>query len=385
MVDDAADPDVEPDDTELLDAYSAAVVRVAETVLPSVASLLVRTARGSGAGSASVLTPDGYLLTSAHVVEGVETVQATFTDGTEATSDVVGRDSLSDLAVLLTRGGAPNPVTLGDASRLRVGQLVVALGSPLGLAGTVTAGVVSALGRSLPTRSGRVVDEVIQTDAALNPGNSGGVLADSTGRMVGVSTAVAGVGLGLAVPINGTTRAIIDTLMTHGRVRRASLGIVGAQAPLPPDLARSLGRRTGLQVVDVIPGSDPAPHGGGRDRPPAGDHRLAQRRTRRRHRPAPRADRRLTKACHPGGPRKPSATRRSRGGTKPKRMVRKAGAARASRAVRNFSVSCVSTPRPGRCRGRLASRIPIHLRRRWVTQRRACPWPQARWRPHVRP
>lgn len=170
MVDDAADPDVEPDDTELLDAYSAAVVRVAETVLPSVASLLVRTARGSGAGSASVLTPDGYLLTSAHVVEGVETVQATFTDGTEATSDVVGRDSLSDLAVLLTRGGAPNPVTLGDASRLRVGQLVVALGSPLGLAGTVTAGVVSALGRSLPTRSGRVVDEVIQTDAALNPG-----------------------------------------------------------------------------------------------------------------------------------------------------------------------------------------------------------------------
>lgn len=261
MVDDAAAPDVEPDDTGLLDAYSAAVVRVAETVLPSVASLLVRTARGSGAGSASVLTSDGYLLTSAHVVEGAETVRATFTNGTEATADVVGRDSLSDLAVLLTRGGAPNPVPLGDASRLRVGQLVVALGSPLGLAGTVTAGVVSALGRSLPTRSGRVVDEVIQTDAALNPGNSGGVLADSTGRMVGVSTAVAGVGLGLAVPINDTTRAIIDTLMTHGRVRRASLGIVGAQAPLPPALARSLGRRTGLQVVDVVPGGPAAEAG----------------------------------------------------------------------------------------------------------------------------
>ncbi len=248
-------------DDALLDAYSAAVVRVAETVLPSVASLLVRTRRGGGTGSASVLTSDGYLLTSAHVVEGAETVAATFTDGSETTADVVGRDPLSDLAVLLARGPVPAPVALGDAARLRVGQLVVALGSPLGLAGSVTAGIVSALGRSLPTRAGRVVDEVIQTDAALNPGNSGGVLADSAGRMVGVSTAVAGVGLGLAVPINSTTRALIETLMTHGRVRRASLGIVGAQAPLPPDLARSLGRKTGLQVAQVIPGSPAAEAG----------------------------------------------------------------------------------------------------------------------------
>ena len=163
------------DDREALDAYSRTIVAVAETVLPSVASLEVRTARGrAGAGSASVITRDGYLLTSAHVVAGATTAEATFTDGTTTTADVVGRDTLSDLAVLLARGDTPPPVEQGDASTLRVGQLVVALGNPLGLAGSVTAGIVSALGRSLPTAAGRVVDEVIQTDAALNPGNSGG-------------------------------------------------------------------------------------------------------------------------------------------------------------------------------------------------------------------
>jgi S1-C subfamily serine protease len=252
--------DDHPDD-DLLDAYSAAVVHVARTVMPSVASLQVQTPRGSGSGSASVLTADGYLLTSAHVVEGAETVRATFSDGSEATADVVGRDPLSDLAVLLARDAVPAPVELGDAARLQVGQLVVAVGNPLGLAGSVTAGIVSGLGRSLPTRAGRVVDEVIQTDAALNPGNSGGALADSAGRMVGVSTAVAGVGLGLAVPINATTRGLITTLMTQGRVRRASLGIVGAQAPLPPDLAVTLGRRTGLHVSRVLRGSPAAEAG----------------------------------------------------------------------------------------------------------------------------
>jgi S1-C subfamily serine protease len=157
--------------------------------------------------------------------------------------------------VLRARGEVPAPVTLGDAADLRVGQLVVALGNPLGLAGSVTAGIVSALGRSLPTRSGRVVDEVIQTDAALNPGNSGGVLANSAGRMVGVNTAVAGIGVGLAVPINATTRALITTLMTHGRVRRAWLGLAGAQSPLPPPLVAKLGRRSGLRVAQVIAGS----------------------------------------------------------------------------------------------------------------------------------
>ncbi|WP_456845990.1 S1C family serine protease, partial [Cellulomonas sp. P5_C6] len=149
-------------------------------------------------------------------------------------------------------------VTLGDAAQLRVGQLVVALGNPLGLAGSVTAGIVSALGRSLPTASGRVVDEVVQTDAALNPGNSGGVLADSAGRMVGVNTALAGIGVGLAVPINTTTREIITALMTTGRVRRAWLGIVGAQVPLPPQLVERIGSPTGLQIAGVSPGSPAA-------------------------------------------------------------------------------------------------------------------------------
>ena len=246
---------------EALDAYSTAVVHVAETVLPSVASLSVPTSRGTGSGSAAVLTTDGFLLTSAHVVAGADRATAAFTDGTEVVCDVAGRDPLSDLAVLLARGEVPGPVELGDAARLRVGQLVVAVGNPLGLAGSVSAGIVSALGRSLPTRSGRVVDEVIQTDAALNPGNSGGVLADYRGRMVGVNTAVAGVGLGLAVPINATTRQIITALMTDGRVRRAWLGIAGAQSPLPPPLAAKLGRRTGLEVAQVISGSPAAEAG----------------------------------------------------------------------------------------------------------------------------
>src|SRR6185437_14462017 len=212
-------------DREALYAYSAAVTKVVQQVLPSVASLKVRSRMGDGAGSASVLTADGFLLTSAHVVEGGSTVVAAFSDGNEITADVIGRDAFSDLAVLRARGEVPSPVTLGDASKLQVGQLVIAVGNPLGLAGSVTAGIISGLGRSLPTRQGRVVDEVIQTDAALNPGNSGGVLADSRGRMIGVNTAVAGIGVGLAVPINDTTRELITTLMNHGRVRRAWLGI----------------------------------------------------------------------------------------------------------------------------------------------------------------
>jgi S1-C subfamily serine protease len=249
------------DDSEALDAYSSAVVRVAESVLPSVASLRVKTRRGEGAGSASVLTSDGFLLTSAHVVQGSDAAEAAFTDGTVTGVDVIGRDPLSDLAVLRARGPVPAPVQLGDAAKLRVGQLVVALGNPLGLAGSVTAGIVSALGRSLPTRAGRVVDEVIQTDAALNPGNSGGALADSSGRVVGVNTAVAGIGVGLAVPINDTTRVIITTLMAHGRVRRAWLGIVGAQMPLPPAMVTKTGRQNGLHVARVMPQSPAARSG----------------------------------------------------------------------------------------------------------------------------
>jgi S1-C subfamily serine protease len=243
------------DDNEILDAYSRTVVDVAASVLPSVASVSVRTSRGGGAGSASVITADGFLLTSAHVVVGARNAEASFSDGSTVDVDVVGRDPLSDLAVLHARGDVPAPVELGDASKLRVGQLVVALGNPLGLAGSVTAGIVSALGRSLPTQSGRVIDEVIQTDAALNPGNSGGVLAVSAGRMVGVNTAVAGIGVGLAVPINSTTRGIITALMTKGKVRRAWLGISGAQITLAPALAKRIGSPTGLQVAGVSPNS----------------------------------------------------------------------------------------------------------------------------------
>ncbi|HXR43523.1 MAG TPA: trypsin-like peptidase domain-containing protein [Pseudolysinimonas sp.] len=240
------------DDDGLLDAYSAAVVHVAERVLPSVASVTVRSSRGQGAGSASVISADGHLLTSAHVVQGADAVEVSFSDGTTVGADVVGRDALSDLAVLQARSPVPAPLELGDASALRVGQLVVALGNPLGLAGSVTAGIVSALGRSLPTGNGRVIDEVIQTDAALNPGNSGGVLADSRGRMVGVNTAVAGIGLGLAVPLNATTREIIDTLRRSGTVRRAWLGIAGAQVRLSAEVAARIGSPTGLQVAEVV-------------------------------------------------------------------------------------------------------------------------------------
>ncbi|WP_347977878.1 trypsin-like peptidase domain-containing protein [Microbacterium sp. ProA8] len=249
------------DDQEALDAYSSTVMRVAQTVLPSVAAVSVRTRRGAGAGSASVITERGHLLTSAHVVEGAVALELAFPDGTVAAASVVGADPLSDLAVLHADGPTPPPVRMGDAAALGVGQLVVALGNPRGFSGSVTAGIVSALGRSLPTRSGRVIDEVIQTDAALNPGNSGGVLADSAGRMVGVNTAVAGIGLGLAVPINATTREIIDALRTTGRVRRAWLGIAGATVPLGPDVAVKAGARVGMQVVSVVPNSPAAAAG----------------------------------------------------------------------------------------------------------------------------
>jgi S1-C subfamily serine protease len=211
-----------------------------------------------GGGSGVVITPDGFVLTSAHVVEGTEGGVASLMDGRELRVSVVGSDPLSDLAVLRAESGDLEPAELGDAETLQVGQLVVAVGNPNGFAGSVTAGVVSALGRSLPTRSGsatRIVENVIQTDAALNPGNSGGALADGSGRVVGVNTAVAGVGLGLAVPINATTRRIVGALMTEGRFRRAYIGIAGGSRPLPPRLAAALGRHTGIEVVEVVEGS----------------------------------------------------------------------------------------------------------------------------------
>jgi len=260
-------PPVDRTEAEALDAYSNAVIAVAENVGPSVASLRVmQRVRGgrvpAGAGSAVALTPDGYLVTNAHVVGSrVTGGRATFGDGHDARFEVVGRDPLSDLAVLHAPGEQLAAATLGDAERLRVGQLVVAIGNPNGFAGSVTAGVISALGRSLPTQSGRIVDNVIQTDAALNPGNSGGALADGSGRVVGINTAVAGVGLGLAVPVNEATRKIVGALMTEGRFRRAYLGLAGGTRPLPPRLARKLGRQAGVEVVQVVEGTPAAAAG----------------------------------------------------------------------------------------------------------------------------
>ena len=253
-----------PAEEDALDAYSRVVVSVAERVSPSIGSLRVmrRSRSGrvpAGAGSAVALTPDGFMLTSAHVVSGSgRSGRVAFVDGRELGFEVVGLDRLSDLAVLRADGDALEPAVLGEAERLRVGQLVVAIGNPNGFAGSVTAGVVSALGRSLPARSGRTVryiDNVIQTDAALNPGNSGGALVDSRGKVVGVNTAVAGVGLGLAVPINTATRQIIGALMRDGRVRRAYIGIAGGPRPLPPQARVRLGRKAALEIVEVAEGS----------------------------------------------------------------------------------------------------------------------------------
>jgi S1-C subfamily serine protease len=266
-------PSDAPFDAEALDAYSTVVTAVAERLLPSVASLRVMARvpggrRQQGSGSAVVVTGDGFLLTSAHVVERADGGVAVFADGGEAEFDVIGTDRLSDLAVIRSAtplgGLAVVPATLGDADRLRVGQLVVAIGNPLGFAGSVSAGVVSALGRSFPVGGprGRLVENVIQTDAALHPGNSGGALADGRGHVVGVNTAVVGPGigqgLGLAIPINATTRAIMAALMAEGRVRRAYLGIAGGSRPLPPRAARATGQEKGIEVLTIVAGSPAA-------------------------------------------------------------------------------------------------------------------------------
>jgi S1-C subfamily serine protease len=241
-----------------LDSYSRTVSTVAAELTDRVAA--IRTGRGSGS---AVVVDGGVLITNAHVVGEARSGRADFVDGTQTPVTVVGTDPLSDLAVLRADrpGDLPPPVRLGNADELVVGQLVVAVGNPLGLAGSVTAGVVSALGRALPTRSGRagrVVEDVIQTDAALNPGNSGGALADSRARVVGINTAVAGIGLGLAVPVNATSRRIVTTLLDEGRVRRAYLGVVGSPAPVPTTVAERYNRSNGLRLAEVIPGSPAA-------------------------------------------------------------------------------------------------------------------------------
>jgi S1-C subfamily serine protease len=260
-------PEARPSEAESpLDAYSRAVVSVAERLSPSVASLRVESvaARGRpiGSGSAVVIAGDGLLLTSAHVVEHGSSGTAVFASGEEVAFDLVGSDRLSDLAVVRATGNGYAPATLGDADRLRVGQLVVAIGNPFGFAGSVSAGVVSALGRSLVASSGRssrLVDDIIQTDAALHPGNSGGALAIASGAVVGINTAVVGPGigqgLGMAVPVNATTRAIIGALASGRPVRRAYLGIGGGTRALPARVAADVGHQRGVEVLSVMTAS----------------------------------------------------------------------------------------------------------------------------------
>jgi serine protease Do len=252
-----------PEDDDVLDSYSQTVMRVAAAVTPHVAAIEMTANRRNGrvrvgAGSAVLFTEDGYLLTNSHVVAGTQKGHAVFGDGSRMELELVGADPLSDLAVV--HGSRPKvpPAEFGAAETLRVGQLVVAVGNPLGLAGSVTAGVVSGLGRAIPVWSGgnrRVIEDVIQTDAALNPGNSGGALADTHARIVGINTAVAGAGLGLAIPINATTRRIISALLSDGRVRRAYLGLVSTPMQLSPSAVIRSGMREGLRVVEVLPGS----------------------------------------------------------------------------------------------------------------------------------
>ncbi len=240
-----------------LDAYSAAVIKVVQSVGPSVASLFVGDERGREGSGSGVVIGDRVLVTNAHVADRARRVRAAFSDGTQVEAAVVGIDRLSDLAVVRTGDDVPPPVEFGDAATLQVGQLVVAIGNPMGLAGSVTTGVVSGLGRSLPAHSGahtRMIEDVIQTDAALNPGNSGGALVDTSVRLVGVNTAVAGFGLGLAVPINATTRQILRALLEDGHVTRSVLGVAVAPAPLPPALAERLGRSHGVRLVQVESG-----------------------------------------------------------------------------------------------------------------------------------
>ncbi len=257
-------------DEALLDSYSRTVSWVASQLLPSVVALRVGEGprRPGGAGSAVVISADGMLVTSAHVVEALPRGTATFTTGEEVPFEVVGTDRMSDLAVVRAAGDGYQPARLGDAGRLKVGQLVVAIGNPLGFEGSVSAGVVSALGRSLLASAapgGRLLDDVIQTDAALHPGNSGGALATSSSEVVGINTALVGPwvgqGLGMAVPINERTRTIIGTLAAGRPIRRAYLGIGGGSRPLPPAVATATGFSRGVEVVSVVASSPAATAG----------------------------------------------------------------------------------------------------------------------------
>jgi S1-C subfamily serine protease len=250
-------PGPDPREREALDAYSQVVVRVAELLRPAVVNLRSGRGRREGSGSGILFTPDGFLLTNHHVVRGGERVRVRLGDGREVEGRVVGNDPWTDLAVVQAEGGGLPHATLGDSAGLRVGQLVVAIGSPFGFESTVTAGVVSALGRTLRSITGHLVDNVIQTDAALNPGNSGGPLVDSRGHVIGINTAIIqpAQGICFAIPIN-MAKDVLPQLLKHGRVVRGYLGLHARNVPIPAALRRRFGleQTTAVEVSAVEPG-----------------------------------------------------------------------------------------------------------------------------------
>ncbi len=272
-------PQTDDNEDEALDAYSRAVVNVVDRTGPAVVNI-ARASRRSpgGAGSGVVFAPDGYVLTNAHVAGGADEIELGFTDGTTSRAHVVGLDHATDLAVVRAVGPSPSHATFGSSARLRVGQLVIAIGNPLGFASTVSAGVVSALGRTMRARDGRLMEGIIQSDVALNPGNSGGPLVDSRGRVVGINTAIilGAQGISFSVPID-TAKWVVGELMTNGRVRRSWLGIVGQNRPIGRDLVRALGLahasgvevsgfdergpavRSGMKSGDIVVGIDDRP------------------------------------------------------------------------------------------------------------------------------
>jgi len=256
----------QPDDSELLDAYSSAVIHAVETVGPAV----VKIEAGRGAGSGVLFTPDGLILTNSHVVDGGKTLTAVMPDGRSLRADLVGRDADTDLAVVridASDGPALPWATLGDSRAVRVGQVAIAIGNPYGFHHSVTAGVVSALGRSLRAKSGRLMDDIIQTDASLNPGNSGGPLVTSRGEVMGINTAMILPAQGLCFAIaSNTARYVAARLIRDGRIRRSYIGVAGQTVPIPRAVARAnqLAVSAGVLVVSVEPNS-PATSGGLRD------------------------------------------------------------------------------------------------------------------------
>jgi len=257
-------PEPDPSEQEALDAYSNVVVRVSEMLRPAVVNLRAGRGRREGSGSGILFTPDGLLLTNHHVVAGQERVRVRLGDGREVGGRVIGNDPWTDLAVVQAEENSLPHAVLGDSSRLRVGQLVVAIGSPLGFESTVTAGVISALGRTLRSITGHLVDNVIQTDAALNPGNSGGPLVDSRGQVIGINTAIVrpAQGLCFAMPIN-MAKHILPQLLKHGRVVRGYLGLHARNVPLPRNLANRLQlTQTGAVEVLAIEPDGPADQAG---------------------------------------------------------------------------------------------------------------------------